>query len=296
MNNQASIDQLFHKLENDAISDREKADILTKIIDIESSKPEKDADMELIQECIEFFNVLTNSENEIKMHESQLPARLQQIYQKAADANTFANTCLSQSRPFSRKRRSRSLGIAAASFAAIVLIVATSLTVIARINGYGNMWEWVSVHLNEIFHINSGDDGSIDGITVVLGNETTTYSDVESWLRKEDIDILYPSVLPDDVKLERILQSNYGEDEMDIIWVFNTPDVRFTVQNYALSNFELLDNAEIVEASGYRFNILYHSDVGHQAFCIIGNYAYSIECTDRESLFTILNHLKGIQK
>ncbi len=296
MNKQTSVDHLLLDLERDSISDSEKADILFRIIEIESAKSEEDADMELIQECVEFLNILTNSETEIKMQESQVADRLQQIYQKAAEDTTSENTDLTQHQPVIRKRRLRSFGIIAASFAFVILIAATSLTVIARVNGYGNMWEWLSDHMNEIFHLNSGEEHSIDGITVVVDNDATTYPDIETWLQKTSMDILYPTVLPDDVKLERILQSSQSENEISMIWVFNISNVRFSVQNYDLSYFELSNDAEIIDASGYRFNILYRPETGYQAFCIAGDYAYSIECADRESLLTIINHLKGIEK
>ncbi len=296
MNKQTSVDQLLLDLEKNSISDREKADILIRIIEIESSKSEKDADMELIQECVEFLNILTNSEEEIEMQESQAADRLQQIYQKAADDTTPVNTGLTKHQPGIRKRRLRFFGLIAASFAVVILIAATSLTVIARVNGYGNMWEWLSEHLSEIFQVEPEKDHTIEGITVIRGTDTKTYSNMESWLQEESWDILYPSELPDGVWLDHILLVSHGEGETSIFWSFNTTDVRFSAQNFDLASFEPTENMEILEIGGYRFGIFSRPDGTYQASCVIGDFAYSIECANHENLLFLINHLKGIEK
>lgn len=288
MNKKISVDQLLQELGKNSISSREKADILIQIINIESAKSEEDADMDLIQECVEFLNLLTNSEREIEAQQDQLPYRLQRIYQKAAAEGISKNKVI-------RKRRFRSLGIAAAVFVAVLLITVTSLSVIARVNGYGSTLEWIYAHLNQVFQSAPGEENNIDGITVIRETETKHYPNIESWLQEENLDILYPSLLPDGVSIDRIYQSTREEGEVSVIFSFNTPDIRFLAQNYDLNHFEIMEDMEVIEANGYYFGSFSTPDGSYQAFCIFDNIAYGIECTDRDTLLTLINHLKGIK-
>lgn len=282
MNKKISVDQLLQELEKDSITSRERADILIKIINIESAKSEEEADMDLIQECIEFFNLLSNREEEIEAQKDQMHYRLQQIYQRAAEDDTSKNTII-------RKRRFRSIGLAAAVFVAILLIMVTSLTVIARVNGYNSTLEWIYAHLNQIFQSDRGEENVIDGITVIREAETKNYPDIESWLQEENLDILYPSILPDGVSIDRIFQSTRGAGEVRIIFTFNTPDVRLLAQNYDLDHYEITEDMEVIEVNGYCFGILSTPDGGYQAYCTFDNTAYDIVCSERDTLLTLIN-------
>ena len=302
MKKETSVDQLLRELENDAVANDQRADILSKIIDIESEKSE--ADMDLIQECFDYLELLKNSEPEIAERRERIPYHLQRSYQKAADVSSpFKNLDFSKIQQHSpiRKRRIRTIGVAAAVFISILLLAATSLTVIARVNGYGNMWDWLYNHLNEIFQIVPGEMQTIDGITVVRENDSKIYPNIEAWLQEENLDLLYPSSLPDNVKIERILQTTRGEGEINIMFSFNTPDVSLYAQNYDLAHYEIPseipEDMEVIEANGYRFGILYtpEIDFNYHAYCIVDNFAYSIGCTERDSLLNLIYHLKGIE-
>lgn len=294
MKKHSSVDQLIRDLNDNTITNKKRADILIKIIDLESQNDE--ADMDLIEECFDYLEFLTNSEAEIETRKGQLPDRLQRTYQRAANMeNDSKNQFVSKIQPVARKRRFRKTGIVAAIIAASLLISITTLTVIARVNGYGNMWEWLSVHLDEIFQFNSGEVNTIDGITVIREKNSMQYPDIESWLYEEDFDILYPSLLPNDVKIEEILLSTRSAEEVNILFNFNTLNISFYAQNYDLAHYEISEGMEIIEANGYRFGVLYtpEIDFNYHAYCIVDNFAYNIGSQDRDTLFYLINHLKG---
>lgn len=297
MKKETSVDQLLRKLENDSITNDQKADIIAYIIDIESEKPE--ADMDLIQECFDYLEFLKNSEEELAARKELIPYHLQRSYQKAADKSApFKTLDFSKIQPYRPicKHRIHTIGIAAAIFVAILVIAVTSLTVIAKVNGYGNMWKWLSVHLDEIFQSDLGEVKTIDGITVIREKDSKQYPDIESWLQEENFNILYPSLLPNDIKIEEILQSTRSEGEVKILFTFNTPDISFYTQNYDLANYEILEEMEIIEANGYRFGVLYTPEIAYayNAYLTVDDFAYRIGCRDRDTLLILINHLKGI--
>lgn len=283
-----STESLLQKLEADSVTNREKAELLTQIIDIESEKPKEEADVDLIEACFAYLETILHEEAEIAERQKQLPGQLQLIQQKAAERTA------SRKNPRKPARRKRIIGILAAVFVTI-LLVATSLTVIARVNGYESMGEWVSMHLKELLQLEPGKKHEMDGFTVVHGTDNKTYSSVEAWMQEESWDVLYPSDLPDNVRVDRVSLVSRSEDEILIAWVFNTPDVQFCVQNFDLAKLEPVDTVEIVEINGYRFGILAQPEGAYQATGVIEDFAYFMKCTNYEDLLFLLHHLKGME-
>lgn len=297
MKKHSSIDQLIRDLNDNSITSQKKADILIEIIDLESQSD--DADMELIEECFDYLEFLTNSEAEIETRKGQLPDRLQRTYQKAADMeNDSEDQLVPKIQPVARKRRFRKAGIAAAIIAATLLISMTTLTVIARVNGYNDPWEWLSKHWEEYLQLDNGGQLTGDGITVIRQTETIVYPDMESWLKEENLNLLYPSDLPEGIRLDHINQSARGEGEVDIYFVFSTPEVSFHAKNHDLDQYEIHEeDMEIIEINEYCFSILYTPEIefAYHAYCIVDNFAYGIGCQDRDTLLILINHLKGIK-
>ena len=295
MKKERSMDQLLNELNNNSLTDRERAEILAQILDTEMEKPEAEADMDLIQECFDYLELLNHSDAEIEARKAQLPDRLQRTYQKAAETESNATDPLVPGiRPVKRKRRFRKAAIAAAIVAAILLVAMTSLTVIARVNGYKDPWEMIFAHWEEYLNLRNGEQMSHDGITVIRYTDNKFYPDIESWLKEEKLDMFYPSVSPDGLRLDHVNETDPSKEEVDIVFVYAPADVYFRAQNFNLAYFELHEGMEIIEVNGYRAGILYNPDIPHpySAYLTVDNFAYSIGAQDRDTLLFMLEHLK----
>ena len=290
MKKELSMDMLLTELNNNSLTNGEKAEILTTIIDLESEKP--DGDMDLIRECLDFLAYLNGEES--VTDEEQRTERLQRIYRKAADGEGKGAE-EGKKRPVGRRRRLRKAAIVAAIIAGILLVAMTSLTVIARVNGYDSTWEWIADHWGEYLKLGHGEQTTIDGITIIREKDTKIYPDIESWLKEENLGILYPSVLPGDIKIDEIIENTRGEGEVSITLVFNTPAINFNAQNYDLSYFETHEeDMEVIELNGYRFGILYIPELesAYNAYYTVDGFAYFIGCQDRDTLLFMLENLK----
>lgn len=299
MRNHNEIDLLLEELGNDATSTRRKAEILIQLIDTELEKPEEKADMDLIQECFDYLESLNESESDELTRKKKLEYHLTRIYQRGDDADasslpSIPNTVRVNTHIW--KRRLRTVGIVAAIFVATILVFASTLSVIARVNGYDTVLEWLSTNLNEYFQLETGKEYDIEGITVVRNTGNKTYDNIETWLQEEGLNLLYPSVLPEGVQLQRIVQNSQDGEKTFISWIFSDPDIRLAAQDFDLYKFEIGGDMEILEINGYQFGILNTPENSYQAFCVAGDFAYSIECTIREDLLTLINHLKGLEK
>lgn len=284
MKKELSVDMLLNELNNDSLTNGEKAEILATVIDLESEKP--DGDMDLIRECLDYLAFLNGEESAAEAE--QQAERLQRIYQKAADGEGAAKGKKSSA---GRKRRLCKVGVVAAIIVGILLVAMTSLTVIARVNGYDDVFEWITAHWQELpsnGHIMSGDT------EFIWYKDYKSYYDIESWLEEEELDLLYPSVLPDGVQLAYI--DRYITDEgIDFAYVFDPPQIFVNVQNYDLDHFEIKDKMEIIEVNGYRMGILnIPNDPSYKyyAYFPYGDFAYNIGAPDRDTLLFLLENLK----
>lgn len=294
MKQDRSTDRLLTELNNDSLTDRERAEILVQILDMEFEKPEAEADMDLIRECFDYLELLDHSDAEIEARKAQLPDRLQRTYQKAAEMENGANDPLvSEIRPVARKRRFRKAAIAAAIVAAALLIAATSLTVIARVNGYDNPLEWI---WDEYRKLSNGEQITIDGVTIIRYDDNVIYPDIETWLKEEKPDILFPSVLPDGIQVREVDQSYIGEGKVELRILFDPPKVSFMAINDYLDMFDPREeDMEILEMNGYRVGIFSEPEDTHLQFYahfIADGYAYSITAQDRDTMLLILENLK----
>lgn len=86
-------DTLIKELEKDATPNIRKAEILMAIIDIELEEHQDKADMDLIEECLDFLGFLNNSEeSDRKTPENHLL----RIYQKAQNKTAHAENSISE--------------------------------------------------------------------------------------------------------------------------------------------------------------------------------------------------------
>ena len=78
----------------------------------------------------------------------------------------------------------------------VMLALGMTITTMAGAAGYSNAYDWIKDNMAAIFSWRPGSY-DVDGITVIKGNETNRYESVEDFMKEENIDILYPSSLPE---------------------------------------------------------------------------------------------------
>ena len=109
-------------------------------------------------------------------------------------------------------------------------------------------------------------------------------------LRNEDLDILYPSSLPDGINLRFVSMTEYGDGKFDLAFAFNTNSIGFSVFNYDLS-LRKFDTEDVVTADGIEYTVLHISDM-YQANYVNEKYAYSITGDDYDNLIYLLNSMR----
>ena len=258
---------------------------LSQIIENEIQKPLEQQDLDLIAECTEYMM-------ELSAGEITVPAERKEQALLEAKANNPAVE--KKGRVIAKKPKLR-LKIVAAIAALLVLSFST-LTVAAKVGGYSNAWDFVLENVGNISKMEPGDFIDGDGITLIKGGKSIAYGSIEELISTEGYDILYPSKLPNDIRITKITQQVVSETHIVWTFSFNNDGQSLSVSNLQQISSGDLSSYEVYETDKIVFYIKSFSNGSYQAIGYDQKYEYQIIFTDYESLITILSNMKGIEK
>ena len=249
----------------------QKIEWLCQIITNEIEKPDEQRDNDLIMECSEYLDEL--SDPELVVSDKDIAAGLEKI---------------KQSNKTDAYHKKRVWGIAVACLLAFVIIT----PIIATATGH-NAFAFVSDWVKELFHMEPGE-ADVDGITIIKGSESKKYSGIEELLRSENLDIMYPGWLPDGISIKTIWRTNLNDNQYDLVIVFNTDTLNFNVSNYFSVDLGLLTDAEKFTYNDIDYFIKVQDDGRYYAVCQASGFEYSFLSQDKEILMQIIQNMKGL--
>ena len=270
----------------DKLTNEQKAAVLAQIIDHELEKPEKDVDVAFVNECLAYLNEL-NGES-FQKSEEELNAGLMQIYAKGGDRQGSTEMSTPK-KPHSRRRKT--LLKAAVILAAALIVVFSSFTVIAKTAGYNSALDWVSANIDKLFNLKPGEY-EVDGITIKIGDEERRYKSLDELVEKEHLDIMYPTVLPGNMKISEVRKIDYEDGKIDIWILTNSNHSMISVHNYNLSEYAVPDEIDKIQCNGNTYGYFQTPDGRFQANCVTTGYAYCITCDNYDDMVTIIQGMK----
>lgn len=153
---------------------------------------------------------------------------------------------------------------------------------------FGSIVDWGKT----VLRIPSDTSVSQGDITVIKNDKTTTYANINEAIDSLDVNILFPTYLPDGISINEIY---IAEDKVDnivytVIWLLFNDD---NYQMWISSNQKDYnpDIEELTTIGKYKCKINYLED-SYQVNFIESNYLYSIICSDYEILVKIVENLK----
>lgn len=266
-------------------SREQKISWLCQIIKNETDKPEDQRDFDLIAECTEYLQEL--SEPDAEPTQEQMDRILLEIKANHPESEI--------AKPVAKRPRKLMRIMAVA--AVLVVMLFSALTVAAKIQGYSTAWEFVLENIERIAKMQSGDSLNENGITLIKGDKSVSYSSIEELISSEGYDILYPSDLPNDVQFTKIVQQRVNEEYIMYSYIFSDSNLSISVATVESLNSEDLQSHEIFETgTGTMFYIKSFSNGTYQAIGYDGKYEYRILYNDYEFLKNITFNMKGIKK
>ena len=274
------------ELDMNRATKEQKIQWLCQIIDNETDKPEDEIDFALIGECSAYLRELSDKAAEATKEQKQ--RILQQI---KARHNQTATKSAKVLRPKWRK-----MGKIVAIAATVAAILLSTLTVLAKVNGYSSAWEYVKENAKTFFNMTPGNKVKDGEITLIKNNGMFTYQSIEELLQNEDYDILYPVDLPDGVHISSIIQQTISEEEVVYCYQFTDKNISIAVSTVSKLLVEDLEKYERIESDAMVAYLLKKDEGDFQIVGYDGKYEYLICGTDSDVLLGILNGMKGIKK
>lgn len=238
---------------------------LDNIVANELRKNESEQDEQLISDAITEMAELKNVKSSFSKEE------IGEIFEQLQSQ-------LSEKR--SKKRLNIKRSLIAVCAACLVLVVSACAIPTVR--------NWIL----EVAQMPINSSIEVDGITYTNHDVTVKYSNVEELVKTENLDIYYPTVLPDGVYITELMKLP-SEDNDCIEVYFNNVQFHISIYLSYSDNMINIDSDEIVVISDLTWVLFKHNDK-YMAQAINESFLYIIECPDYESLLIILNnYIKG---
>ena len=264
----------------------QKIQMLCQMIDNETDKPEDEIDFALIGECSAYLRELSDKAAEATKEQKQ--RILQQI---KAHHNQTATKSAKVLRPnWKTTRKVVAIAIAAA------LLLTLTLSVIAKVKGYSSAWEYVRENAKIFFNMSPGSKAKDGEITLTKHDGVVTYNSIEELLQAEGYDIMYPSELPDGVKITKISEQLVSNEDIVYCYLFSDSNISITISTVSGIWDEDLSKYKDYSTLYMTFYIKQFPDGVYQAVGNDGKYEYIISISDYDKLLTILNGMKGFEK
>ena len=281
---------LLHLLDGDAISDEQRAAILTRLIDLELAKPQDEADLRLINECFAYLAELSGDEPK---SEEELQAGLLRISFRAPMPDSMR-----------RSRRIHPAAVLAAALLTVAIFVggALSLSSAARTSRERETWERWNDRQQELRLLYAlqgtaslSGNGSLPP-AFADGERVEVYTDVVTWLSTENLPVglLYLESLPDGSAPDSILHTVSEDGGFCAVLSFDEADVRFLVTDTDTSQYALADGAKRVAVGKCVFGVTVGSDGVYRADCLYGSLGCRLTAPNEQTLLLALYSIRGV--
>lgn len=254
-------------------------DKLMAIILLETSKPYKEMDSDLVTECVDFLMELEGKQKltkvEIKQKVNEIPFK-----GKVTAIGSYAK----------KKIKAKRIFVVAAIFA--VLLTIFSILVISFTNAEDSLVDRFANYFGE--EAKPGERMEIENIELIKPNEVKSYSSVEALIRDENIAVLFPTWLPDNNQITKF--EYIDEDLCGKYYILSSRDLDCSVTVFL--EMAIPEDAKAATPT---------KEIGkHNVYIIIENgyaqgdfeyngYHYSVSAHSEEDLIKIIENLKEIK-
>lgn len=259
---------------------------LRAIIRTEAEKPIEEMDVDLIDECLDFLMELEGSEKIIK---EQTEAGVNAVLEKLKN----------------KKHGKKNFGFKALIAAACLAIILLAGNLAAMAFGIDTMSVYKQLG-TALTYMLSGEEVDYSGITIIKENRSVNYKSIEDFLMSDRSDgILYPSMLPDGIKIKKIAVNDDKDEKNGVKDIHK--NIFYVTNNYNVSIIAHTDpdflNSFLSSAENYNEEIVgnykcYTIDLNKSFQCafIYNDITYVIKSPSYEDAVKIIINLKENRK
>ena len=254
---------------------------LCKIIEYEVEKGE-DADYDLVRECSDWLDELT--EDEVTFTPEELERKLAQL-KAGSESKKPVKIC--------KKAKLKTFVRVALIAAVIFTISLVSLSAMAVNKGYGSAWEYVVNNLEMILGMKKGDVFEEKGVSIVKSSGTTYYDCIEDLLVNENLNIMLPDQLTTGVDIESLRIINESENKFTIYFRFSDNRYTYAIKNYHLVDLSTISTVNKENYNGISYYIFNNDKSLYSAVWQHNEYQYTVQSDNYDNLMIFIKNMKG---
>jgi len=255
--------------------------------DLEAEKPIEEMDVSLLTTCVEFILELRGETEMLS------PEEVEEKVRKIPFVDTTSlNTSPENVKSKTTKIKSRKILLIAAITSLLITIftfssIAYNWDVFAELkNKFGTV---ANTPIN--------DEIDVGGISVYMYGENKDYDSIENAIKSINLDVLYPSKLPDDIVLEKITLHTFDSKEK-LVFSFDNIDFTYTILFNDVIPKEVLSNdTEKLKIDDTTYYIIDMPDLGIiQIYFEYDGDLYKATYNNKEDLIFVIKNLKESKK
>ena len=256
---------------------------LSVLSEKEIQKPVEEMDCDLILSCSEILLKLQGKKGSLT--EKEIDEKVRKISFTESSDNVKEFKVNKNVRTKTTQRR-------------ILLIAAVIAILVAILSFVSVAFEWniidsMKEKFGSVFNIPVGIEQVENGVTLINNGKNTKYKNIDELVENENINILLPNNLPNDIEIEKLVISNDKATER-ITVIFSEEKLYFTVMlscDMPKEVTEKYDKKITINFVDYYISYLTDVDTTLIQFTHNGNY-YKITCNDMEILLDIIENLE----
>lgn len=270
-----SIDRKSNEYSNQEIIEKLRA-----IIDLEESKPLAERDVDLITECVDYLMEL---EQGVELTQEELEEEKQKIYAYNKNLNKPA-------------KRLKFKGLLIAACFVILMLLANFAAMACGVDTISILKEWG----HRIVEMFEGEKAEYKGITIIKENQSYSFNNIDEFLSKSTLTVLYPTEFSEEINLTRISVSgsydkdfNYSSEFPTIHFITDDPNTCFIVDTNPNSSREFLTNSNLsIEKINNIDCYIDYIDGNIECSFVYKDINYYVKSSSYDNLVNIITSLK----
>lgn len=270
---------------NSKNADFNKSELIKKLellCNLEIQKPINDIDTDLIEEAVTLGLELKG------LKATLTPEEVKEKVRKIPFAGDYLDTP-----PEGTKHRTTKIKSNKFLLIAAIISVLIAIFTVTSIAFEWNIFDELKNRFGTVADTPVNEEIDVNGISVYMHGENKKYKDIEDAILNENLNILYPSELPENVTPKEIMiyQVDFNEE---VVFIFNNADFSYSVTFKGNLSNDIKNNAsEIIEINEKECFITDIPEVNiTQIFFVHNDNLYYLSYNNKQELIEIIENLK----
>ena len=252
--------------------------------DLEAEKPVEEMDVSLVMACVELILELRGETVNFTPEEVEEKVRKIPFVEETTTLNTPPKSVKGRS----TKVKSRKILLIAAIISILIAIFAT-----ISVAFEWNIFDELKNRFGTVFDVPVNQEIDVNGVSVFRYGEDKDYTDIEVALKTERINVLYPSNLPMDTDIKKLLfyQEN-GKEKVAFVFYDENLLYSITLKQQLSDDIKSVAN-EILEIKEFECYVVDKTETNEtQIYFEYNKNVYKLMYNNKQDLIEIIENLK----